>query len=214
MKILTELQRSVLKALFDIEEIRTHFYLTGGTALSAYYLNHRYSDDLDLFTHDIDLDSIEPIVIDTLNSAKFKINKTRSSATFRRFQINGTLQLDLVHDVEHRVGAPILKDGIMIDTEKNIAVNKVLAIYGRFDPKDYVDLYFLFKNGKLNILELIMLGQQKDAGLEAFQWAKVLQDADAISILPKMIVDCKLPELKDFFKDLRNKVIDSIKPGG
>ena len=27
------------------------FYLTGGTALSRYYLNHRYSDDLDLFVN-------------------------------------------------------------------------------------------------------------------------------------------------------------------
>jgi predicted nucleotidyltransferase component of viral defense system len=27
------------------------FYLTGGTALSRVYLNHRYSDDLDLFVN-------------------------------------------------------------------------------------------------------------------------------------------------------------------
>ncbi|MBI2352172.1 MAG: nucleotidyl transferase AbiEii/AbiGii toxin family protein [Deltaproteobacteria bacterium] len=26
------------------------FFLTGGTALSAFYLQHRYSEDLDLFT--------------------------------------------------------------------------------------------------------------------------------------------------------------------
>lgn len=28
------------------------FYLTGGTALSRYYLNHRYSEDLDFFVND------------------------------------------------------------------------------------------------------------------------------------------------------------------
>lgn len=27
------------------------FYLTGGTALSRFYLHHRYSDDLDLFVN-------------------------------------------------------------------------------------------------------------------------------------------------------------------
>jgi predicted nucleotidyltransferase component of viral defense system len=27
------------------------FYLTGGTALSRFYLNHRYPDDLDFFVH-------------------------------------------------------------------------------------------------------------------------------------------------------------------
>jgi predicted nucleotidyltransferase component of viral defense system len=26
------------------------FYLTGGTALGRFYLNHRYSEDLDFFT--------------------------------------------------------------------------------------------------------------------------------------------------------------------
>lgn len=212
MEILTELQRSVLKTLFDVEDIRSHFYLTGGTALSAYYLKHRYSDDIDLFTHDVDLDSIEAIVADEINGAKLKIHKIRSSATFRRFQIDNTLQLDLVRDVEYRVGAPILKDGIMVDTKKNIAVNKVLAIYGRFDPKDYVDLYFLFKDKELDIVDLLNLGKQKDAGLEPFQWAKVVQDAESISVMPRMIVECKLPDLKSFANKLRNKVIDSVKP--
>jgi predicted nucleotidyltransferase component of viral defense system len=28
------------------------FYLTGGTALAAFYLHHRVSDDLDLFSED------------------------------------------------------------------------------------------------------------------------------------------------------------------
>jgi Nucleotidyl transferase AbiEii toxin, Type IV TA system len=28
------------------------FYLSGGTALSGFYLQHRYSDDLDFFTRD------------------------------------------------------------------------------------------------------------------------------------------------------------------
>ncbi len=34
------------------EEIETGFYLTGGTAASRGYLNHRFSDDLDFFIND------------------------------------------------------------------------------------------------------------------------------------------------------------------
>ena len=44
------LQDEVLETVF---EEPSGFYLTGGTALSRYYLNHRYSDDLDFFDHDI-----------------------------------------------------------------------------------------------------------------------------------------------------------------
>ncbi|NTU74244.1 nucleotidyl transferase AbiEii/AbiGii toxin family protein [Candidatus Roizmanbacteria bacterium] len=39
------------------EYIRSHFYFTGGTALAEYYLNHRFSDDLDLFTTEKTIDT-------------------------------------------------------------------------------------------------------------------------------------------------------------
>ena len=43
------LQDRVLQILNTVE---TGFYLTGGTAASRGYLNHRFSDDLDLFAND------------------------------------------------------------------------------------------------------------------------------------------------------------------
>ena len=48
--VLTPLQQQVLVALFDSGLAERGYYLTGGTALSAFYLQHRYSDDLDFFT--------------------------------------------------------------------------------------------------------------------------------------------------------------------
>ncbi|HPK45112.1 MAG TPA: nucleotidyl transferase AbiEii/AbiGii toxin family protein, partial [Spirochaetota bacterium] len=33
-----------------VKNLNLPFYLTGGTALSRGYFNHRYSDDIDLFT--------------------------------------------------------------------------------------------------------------------------------------------------------------------
>lgn len=212
MKVLTKLQEQTLKILFGVEDIRRHFYLTGGTALSAFYLEHRYSDDLDIFTHDIEIDSIERVVVDSLKKHRLKIKSERSSPTFRRYLIDNELQLDLVKDIEQRIGSPQLIDGIMVDSEKNIAVNKVGTIYGRLDAKDYVDLYFLLKTGKYDILDLIKLGKQKDGGLEEFQWAKIVADVESFSKLPRMIVDCNLDDIKTFFHELRNKVIDSIKP--
>ena len=40
------------QVLHDLAAIETGFHLTGGTALSRGYLNHRFSDDLDLFVND------------------------------------------------------------------------------------------------------------------------------------------------------------------
>ena len=47
--ILTKLQWDFLSRFFQESP---PFFLTGGTALSAFYLRHRYSEDLDLFSLD------------------------------------------------------------------------------------------------------------------------------------------------------------------
>jgi len=43
-------QREVLMDLAGYPDIGNHFFLTGGTCLSVFYLHHRVSEDLDLFT--------------------------------------------------------------------------------------------------------------------------------------------------------------------
>lgn len=212
MKILTELQEEVLAAIFSAEDVRRHFYLTGDTALAAYYLHHRLSDDLDLFTHLADMEAVERIVEEKVAKAGHEIECRRRAPGYRDYIVDKTLKLDLVKDVDFRVGSPELIGGIMVDSKKNIAVNKVLAIYGRLDPKDYVDLFFLLREGAYDMGDLLSLASKKDAGLEPFQWAKVVADAETISVLPRMAVPCDLNEVKAFFRDLRDKVIDSVKP--
>ena len=48
--ILSQIQLAFLGELGKQEFIRKNFYLTGGTALAAFYLGHRYSEDLDFFS--------------------------------------------------------------------------------------------------------------------------------------------------------------------
>lgn len=51
MDILTPFQKQLLKAIAD-SALSPNFYLTGGTALAAFYLQHRFSEDLDFFSAD------------------------------------------------------------------------------------------------------------------------------------------------------------------
>lgn len=53
MSVLTPLQRAFLAKFFARSTARA-FYLTGGGALAEFYLNHRLSQDLDLFTQEKD----------------------------------------------------------------------------------------------------------------------------------------------------------------
>ena len=49
-KILSKNQINLLEKLGEADFIMDNFYLGGGTALAAFYLEHRYSDDLDFFS--------------------------------------------------------------------------------------------------------------------------------------------------------------------
>ncbi|MDZ7317466.1 MAG: nucleotidyl transferase AbiEii/AbiGii toxin family protein, partial [candidate division KSB1 bacterium] len=54
-----------------VDGLGTPFYLSGGTALSRHYFNHRYSDDLDFFLNN---DSAYPefvrLIFSALENAK------------------------------------------------------------------------------------------------------------------------------------------------
>lgn len=105
-----------------------------------------------------------------------------------------------------------MSDTFLAFKSKNIAVNKVCAIYGRLDPKDYVDLYFIIRDQSDDIKDLITLAMKKDAGLEPFRWAGIIADANSISILPRMIIPLDLNELKVWYKQLRDIVLDWMRP--
>ena len=49
--VLKDWQKRAIDFIFSRSELND-FYLTGGTALAGYYLNHRISDDLDFFSFD------------------------------------------------------------------------------------------------------------------------------------------------------------------
>jgi len=48
--ILSDNQQKVLEVISCSKDICQNFYLTGGTALAEFYLQHRFSEDLDFFS--------------------------------------------------------------------------------------------------------------------------------------------------------------------
>ncbi|HPG30304.1 MAG TPA: nucleotidyl transferase AbiEii/AbiGii toxin family protein [bacterium] len=66
----------------------TNFYLTGGTALSRFYYNHRYSDDLDFFCDSIKYteNDFNVFVYKLLNSLEKKVEKLEMTVNGRFFK--------------------------------------------------------------------------------------------------------------------------------
>ena len=209
-EILTPIQRRVLDALFAEEIVAQSFYLTGGTALAGFYLFHRYSDDLDLFTNDQSLEVVWP----TLQHLLPGLGLTVESRTprFIRLRHAEGLRVDMVHDVPFRVGIPVRQGPWLIDSLDNITLNKVSAIQGRLDVKDYVDLYLLLKDDPSRILALLAQAAQKDASIEPFLWSRLIGDVETFRVLPRMVVPLQLPELVAFYRTLRRLILASLKP--
>ena len=212
VEILTPFQKELLSFLFSDEWFRRYFYLTGGTALSAFYLHHRYSEDLDFFSNDVELTSIPKLFNDAGKKLGCLVEQIQISPGFMRFRFAEDLKVDVVTDIPFRVGIPELIENYMVDNLKNIAVNKVGCILGRLDAKDYVDLYFLLTENNFDIFELITLGQNKDAGLEPFVWASLIADVKNLVVMPRMIRPIRKEQLVEFFLNLRDKILDKINP--
>lgn len=156
------LQDKVLSALSGKA---SGFYLTGGTALSRFYLHHRYSEDLDLFTNQNPTFADDVLKIREWLSAVAHISEDRwiQYESFSRFWItNGVeLKIELVNDVHVRWGDPLEFRGVFIDTVANILTNKLTALFSRDEPKDIFDIISISENYSFNWEEVFSQALKK-----------------------------------------------------
>ncbi len=212
-----ELQDEFLETFFS-EIFAPEFYLTGGTALSRFYLYHRESEDIDLFTHNqkIDLGVVNFLVLRMLNSLNLKIIKQVNTGTFLQYiakdKNGGLLKIDFVKDVPVHFGKIKLEGKVRVDSLENIGSNKVLAILGRSDAKDFIDLYFILRKTELKFDFLYDLAGKKDLGLSKFYLANSMRQIEKISIYPKMRVKLNKNKLLKFYDNLSKKLLLGIKP--
>lgn len=142
------------------------FYLTGGTALGRFYLNHRFSEDLDFF---INADSQYQHYISELKNKitdKFTVNIQQSlfADDYTRFFIIEDelfLKIEFVNDVSYYPGKPINYKFGKIDTPINILSNKLTALIGRDEPKDIFDIIHLSLNYSFNWINIFENAKQK-----------------------------------------------------
>ena len=156
---LYSLQDKVLDIIFKTENI---FYLTGGTCLSRFYQEKRYSDDLDFFTH-INNDFNRGVKeIKNALSQKLKTEEDVYSKDFIRLKIEDILQIDFVNDRVMRYEKTIhLDNGYIIDNCKNILANKITAVLGRDNSKDIFDIYLIDKFYNYSWHEILEVAHQK-----------------------------------------------------
>ena len=87
-----------------------------------------------------------------------------------------------------------------VESLVDMTVNKVQAILTRFQPRDFVDLYFLLREGpEKDLARILGLVRAKfDAGAHPLALARRLVMAREIAELPKMLRPVSLAEIVDF----------------
>lgn len=210
-------QTKLLRLFFD-SPVGQKFILTGGTALSAFYIGHRHSKDLDFFTIEkFDSLQLDRIIKQIARSMSSKLRaQVRTEQYWELYLENKregwTQRVDFVQEQPVLFGKRKTVEKIIIDSLENIASNKILTIYGRLEAKDYLDLYFIFKETLLNFYQLFEKTKRKDSGLHEFYFGNIIAGVTDLKQFPQTLKPYKKSELKEFFLELSVELLKRIEP--
>jgi predicted nucleotidyltransferase component of viral defense system len=219
MQILTEFQEKLLKEV-SLSPLRDSFFLTGGTALSAFYLKHRYSEDLDFFTTlPGEVRRIIPVFKEIVEKLSASIEIRRSFATFTEgVLVSKEGEIVIVHfaeDTPYRLKPTVFNEEykIYVDNLIDIACNKFSALFDRHEMKDFVDIYFIDKE-VMKFEEVYSQAKIKHIGMDDYWLCQALRYINELTVLPKMIKKVDLKELRDFFNQKIREIMLQIERGG
>jgi len=215
---LTDDQKAILNIFKDNTTLSSVFYLTGGTALTEFYLQHRYSDDLDFFTEK-DFPQIE--VEKFIETAKQRLNAKMVS--YRKlydrriyifeFQNKPDLKIEFSLYSFKQINQPVNKDSVLIDSMEDIAANKLMTIIDRNEPKDFFDLYFLLKY-HFNLKQLYEYATKKfGVNVELLTLGSELLKVKNMNFaIIRPIIKITDEEIKNFFQEqavaLRKEILE------
>ncbi|PIZ00459.1 hypothetical protein COY62_02490 [bacterium (Candidatus Howlettbacteria) CG_4_10_14_0_8_um_filter_40_9] len=200
-KILTDSQKKVIAKVASEPKLKD-FYLSGGTALAAYFLHHRISDDLDFFTEkEIDKIFLHKFVADLkkalkANSVRYDRLYDRNIFTFKMEKEE--FKTEFTYYPFKKLSKSILEDGIRVDSFRDVSANKLMALLDRFDPKDFADIYFILKERTLDAVRKDV-EKKFEMKINNIFLGSEFAKARRIDALPKMVRKIGVNELKDFF---------------
>ncbi len=206
---LTSVQQEAFDILSLNTKIKGNFYFTGGTALSVFHLQHRFSDDLDFFTEgDVSIDFTNPLINSIAEKLKLSVRFTQIENTLvYELHEDNTMKLkvDFAKYPYKRLEKGLLSQGISVDSMLDIGANKIAAINNRNEVKDFVDCYFILKH--FTLWDLLRAFEQKfGMELDLVLFASNLLKIETFDYLPKMIVKITIQELKQYFLELTDRI--------
>lgn len=151
MNDLTEAQRIFLEA-FTKSGLASEYYLSGGTALSAFHLHHRVSEDLDFFTRG-PVDSAAVLrLVSSVAEGPVVPRRIADRFGFIVPLAGERVRVEFVRYDHPAVEPPTPRLGALrVDGLRDILANKLSALVDRNEPKDFADVYVLLRRAGLSL---------------------------------------------------------------
>ncbi len=202
---LNNLQREFLTEFFKREN---RFYLTGGAALVGFYLAHRETQDLDLFTLEGEIENGYKIVQDVAKELDLTVEAIQTAPDFRRLLVKNETEaiiVDLVREYVFQIRREKqIIGGVRIDSPEEILANKLCALLSRSEIRDLIDVRAL-ENAGYNLENALEAAAKKDTGLTPAQLLWVLNQVkfgDDLT-LPN---ETSVAELRVYLEDLISRL--------
>jgi len=215
--ILTENQKNIIKIISKDKLICDNFYLTGGTALAEFYLQHRLSEDLDFFSEkEFEPQSISVFFKKIKKEAKIKRVEFQQSFNRNLFFLDltdgGKIKMEFTYFPFERISKKEKIGDLYIDSILDIAVNKIFTIYQNPRSRDFIDLYFILrKDENLSLDDLVKKAQTKfDNYIDPVQLGAQYMKAKELKDFPKMLAGIKENIWQDFFISEAEKLSSKI----
>lgn len=210
VNIITPEQRLLLDEFRNDRYLTSHFYFTGGTALSFHYLQHRESVDLDFFSSEpFEPQEVTKRVTQWGVKHNFSISYVPIDVQTHVFNLtaknSSSVKVDFAYYPYKQIEKGEVIDGVKIDSLMDIAVNKLLTVEQRAEVKDFVDLYFLLQKFTVgDLLEGVKVKFHLE--IDPFVLASDFLKVENFDFLPNMAKPLTLDDLKTYFKKRAEEV--------
>lgn len=212
-KILTPTQDQFLELLGKQKSLTSSFYLSGGTALTEFYIPYRLSEDLDFFSE-------EEIAIDKVTAF---IKSCKASLGYKNYSVNTSFNRNLFF-LEFSGNEKILKVeftyypfprieksknylGVPVDSVYDIAVNKLFTIYQQPRSRDFMDLYMILTKYDYKFEDILSKASAKfDWYIDPLKLGAQLLLAKEVKDYPRLLTELKDDDWISYFVDLAKRV--------
>lgn len=160
------------------------FALAGGYAVQAHGFLNRLSSDIDLFAEastESDFAQAVDTVIAAYQREGLRVETELRSASFARLAVSSAAESAKVElGLDWRKNEPIrLAVGAVLHADDAVA-NKVCALFGRAEVRDYIDVDAIVASGRYTEDELLDLAADHDPGFDQSRFAEALAAIDRL----------------------------------